>query len=371
MTPTRPHNGAHRWGSRPTAVDGAGVARLQRLARNRHAWMVVDLGVWVAAVACAAGLRRLYVFTPISISGLFVATVVAAVAHVVLGAVTALYSPARVRGAYDEVVRLGITVATSAVVLLVLDLASPRRFVPGTVPVVAGVIALGGMLAGRVLLRAVQARRRAWRSERNPVLVVGAGDDARALVADLRATESSLSPVAVLNGAGEHRAGSVHGLRVVRGDESVADVAGRTGARTVVIADPTAEGTHMRRWTLDGLAAGLPVLVVPTEFEAPRRTRGAESLRPVDLGHLLGRRSVVVDDEALTEAFSGRTVLVTGAGGTMGRALTLDVLRHGAARVVLLDRDESAVNASMLDLAGRGLDGPPSPRWSTCRTQMR
>ncbi len=102
--------------------------------------------------------------------------------------------------------------------------------------------------------------------------------------------------------------------------------------------------------------AGLRLLVPA----AHRRSSSGTALRLRDLRDLrlediLGRRPVQLDAGAITEEMQQRVVLVTGAGGSIGSELCLQIARFGPARPLMLDRDESALHAVQLALTGRGL----------------
>lgn len=82
--------------------------------------------------------------------------------------------------------------------------------------------------------------------------------------------------------------------------------------------------------------------------------QGAD-LRQLNLEDLLGRGRVELDAGAITESISGKRVLVTGAGGSIGAELCRQISRFGPAKLVLLDRDESALHATQMSMTGRAL----------------
>jgi FlaA1/EpsC-like NDP-sugar epimerase len=78
-------------------------------------------------------------------------------------------------------------------------------------------------------------------------------------------------------------------------------------------------------------------------------------LRSLDLADLLGRGEIALDADAISNTISGKTVLVTGAGGSIGSELCRQVARFDPRRLVMLDRDESGLHATQLTLSGHGL----------------
>ena len=73
------------------------------------------------------------------------------------------------------------------------------------------------------------------------------------------------------------------------------------------------------------------------------------------MADLLGRRPIELDTTAIAEQISGRSVLVTGAGGSIGSELCRQIARFGPAKLYLLDRDESGLQSTQMSLTGSGL----------------
>jgi FlaA1/EpsC-like NDP-sugar epimerase len=96
-----------------------------------------------------------------------------------------------------------------------------------------------------------------------------------------------------------------------------------------------------RRWALDLAAAtGLPVLTVPSADELRSGAARIERLRDIEPEDLLGREPVDLDEAGMAAALSGRTVMVTGAGGSIGSELCRQLARYRPSRLVLLEQSE-------------------------------
>ena len=119
---------------------------------------------------------------------------------------------------------------------------------------------------------------------------------------------------------------------------------------------PTSCGTLVRAAT----EAGLGVKVLPPLTELLRPWVGHSDLRDLDITDLLGRRPVDIDiggDRRLPR--TGKRVLVTGAGGSIGSELCRQIHRFGPAELLMLDRDESALHATQLSIYGTALLDSP------------
>jgi FlaA1/EpsC-like NDP-sugar epimerase len=118
--------------------------------------------------------------------------------------------------------------------------------------------------------------------------------------------------------------------------------------------------THQQRKRALDLcaAAGLQVMTVPALADIISGRVSVSSLRPVELDDLLGRDPVQLDDAALHSFLEGKTVLVTGAGGSIGSELCRQIVRYAPARIVLFDASEFALYSIEQEFRDR-LPGTP------------
>ncbi len=130
---------------------------------------------------------------------------------------------------------------------------------------------------------------------------------------------------------------------------------GGSSADAVLIAIPSAGADLVRALTEQARPLNVDVKVVPPVVELFGRTVRIEDIRPVSHADLLGRREIDIDLAAVAGYLTGRRVLVTGAGGSIGSELCRQVARFHPAQLVMLDRDESGLHAVQLSLEGRAL----------------
>jgi FlaA1/EpsC-like NDP-sugar epimerase len=139
-----------------------------------------------------------------------------------------------------------------------------------------------------------------------------------------------------------------------RGDQ-MAQLAAETGAQAVIVAITAVSASTMRRIIKDADTAGISVKVLPPLSQLVGGQVHVADIRDIDLEDLLGRHEIDINVEEIAGYLSGRTVLVTGAGGSIGSELCRQIARFGPKRLYLLDRDESALHALELMLYGRAL----------------
>ncbi|SBO44016.1 nucleoside-diphosphate sugar epimerase/dehydratase [Cyanobium sp. NIES-981] len=126
----------------------------------------------------------------------------------------------------------------------------------------------------------------------------------------------------------------------------------------LILSTPSLPQAERRRLLARLQGYGVPVLQVPSVEEIASGRARIDTLRPVPIEDLLGRESVPPDPALLAEAISGRSVLVSGAGGSIGAELCHQILRLRPARLVLLERSELALYAIGQELASSVTDVP-------------
>ena len=224
-------------------------------------------------------------------------------------------------------------------------LAAPAPAVPRSVFLIAPLLLIGAMSGSRLLYRA-------WKEERllgivrhpqaNPAIVLGAGASASALLRDL-ANSGQWRVVALLDDDARKHGGAIHDVKVLGALARAGEIAERMGVTQAIIAMPGA--THAaRKRALDLCqAAGLRVMTVPAYADIVSGKVSVSQLREVELDDLLGRDPVRLDEARLSGFLKGKTVLVTGAGGSIGSELCRQVARFAPARLVLVENSEYAL----------------------------
>ena len=275
-------------------------------------------------------------------------TIIRMVAHRILG---------RNRiGSFSEAVGTAATVFGVAVPLtLVMDVITPNF--PRGVGLVLPPMALMVMAAGRGIFRLLKdTRYRPPDHVGTPALVYGAGNAGHqvARLIDI-AEEPPYSIVGFVDDDPGKRSLRVRGYRVRGTGADLVRVALERGATTVILAISNATPKLLQETARRCDANGLKLVVLPPlrEMIGGQVTLGA--LREFNVADLLGRRPVKTDLSEIAGYINGKVVLVTGAGGSIGSELARQLHKLGPAKLVLLDRDESALHAVQLSLYGIGL----------------
>ena len=233
--------------------------------------------------------------------------------------------------------------------------------VPLSVIVVDTLLAFGGVLALRVVRRAVYERyeKQATPKAAGPaparkrVLLIGAGAAGVLAAREIaRRGDGDLDVRGFLDDDDQKHGSVVNGVKVLGGVDDLPRVAQEQGVDHVVITIARATRPEFRRILDICAAASLKARVIPGLLEILQGDVSVNRIREVEIEDLLGRDPVRLDESELRAFVGGSAVLVTGAGGSIGAELARQVARFGPTKLVLLDRSEPALFAIDRELRG-------------------
>ncbi len=251
---------------------------------------------------------------------------------------------------YQSLVR-AIVVATIILigaVTIVRPVQNPRGAtvgLPNGVTVVYLLLALAFLGGARLLARSVHDRPiRGFRARKGAreVLIVGAGDGGRLVVREiLRNRELGLRPVGFVDDDPAKRRLRIDGVRVRGTTAELPRILDEAEPGEVIIAIPSAPGTLRKTVVRACRERGIPVRTLPTVFELLQGgSNPVRQVREVQVEDVLGREPVRMEIDRVGAYLEGQTVLVTGAGGSIGSELCRQIARVGPRRLVALDHAE-------------------------------
>ena len=171
------------------------------------------------------------------------------------------------------------------------------------------------------------------------VLVLGAGRAGEALVRDLK-RENKYRAVGFVDDNASLRGAKLHGVPVLGTLERLPEIAVEVAARMLLIAMPSASNAQMRRIVELCESTGLPFRTVPRLDDVVSGRSQFNELKEVAIEDLLGRDPVTLDWTAIRGGLTGKRVLVTGGGGSIGSELCRQVARLGAGSLTILELSE-------------------------------
>ena len=177
--------------------------------------------------------------------------------------------------------------------------------------------------------------------QHKPLLIIGAGDAAEKIVREIRDNRSL--PYVIKGFLDDHPAKigqRIHGIPVLGPIVDLQEQLRRTGAKEILIAIPSANRDQMGRIVELCRESGVPFKTLPGLGEIISDKVSIKAIRDVSYKDLLGRPPVRLELERIEEVMAGRTVLVTGAGGSIGSELCRQILRFKPGRLILFDAGE-------------------------------
>jgi len=314
-----------------------------------------DVLSWVIAVPIAVFLRFDGVMPANYLGRALLLGLGLGLGQVVILSLVQRWKGRRIIGSFDEISAVTFSAGVVVIAGFLALLATSSFFLPRTVPLIAGAIALGLMLAGRFIFRLYRQRAAAPR-EGSPVIIYGAGESGEQIVRQMLASpDSGFIPVAMLDDNTQKHNLRIQGVRVVGTRDDLERVASAYGASVLVVAIAGIEAPALLALDRRCSAAGLTLRVIPTASEIIGGAVKLGDISEVTEEDLLGRRQIQTDEAGIEAFLKDKVILITGAGGSIGSEIARQVRRYSPARVALLDRDESALHGVQLSIEGRAL----------------
>ncbi len=181
-------------------------------------------------------------------------------------------------------------------------------------------------------------------------LIIGAGDGGALVARELKGNKSSFVPVGFIDDDPMKKNAAVLGLPVLGTREQIPEMVALHRINLVIIAMPSVEASVIRDIVDICRSTQAELKILPGVYQIIDGQVSVSNLRPVQLEDLLRREPVRVDLEEIAAYLNEMTVLVTGAGGSIGSELCRQVAAVGPKKLVLLDHCENSIHSIWLEL---------------------
>lgn len=172
-------------------------------------------------------------------------------------------------------------------------------------------------------------------------LVIGAGQAGEALLREIIHNKRlNYQPIGLIDDDPTKKGRSIHGVPVLGILKNMKSIVSQHKVQELLIAMPSATGKQMRRVMECCGACGVSYKTLPSLGEIIDGKVTVKALRDVSYEDLLGRSQVELDNPAIAEHLTGKTILITGAGGSIGSELCRQVVKFDPARLILVDSNE-------------------------------
>ena len=337
--------------------------------KNRTTQFLIDIGVLMLAFMLAMLVRFDWNVPPVMFRALLIV-----LPYVVLLQYASLLAFGTTRFSWRfiglrDAVRILVAVASASAILVGLRLLSPsfvERFPIARYGIVPLGVLLGDFLLAFVGLTGVRALRRLvgerMASKEHgrlgnapaPTLLVGAGQGGVLVAQELsRRPDLGMLPVAFVDDDPVKQGAVIHGIKVMGTTADLERLALRFGAEQALITISNASGGSIRRITERCSEAALSTKIVPGTYQIVGGRVNLSRIRDVAIEDLLRRDQVKLDSAAVAEVVRGQTVLITGAGGSIGSELCRQVAAYRPSSLVLVERSENALFEIHCELRNR------------------
>lgn len=203
---------------------------------------------------------------------------------------------------------------------------------------------LTGIFVGLPRFAARLSLRRARSESARPAIVVGAGAAGGLIVRELlENAKLGITPVGIVDDDPLKQGLRLNNIPVLGKLSDLSSVASRLNVSDVIIAIPSAPGKVVRDVVRRASASGLETRTVPGLYELLAGKKLVTALRGIEIHDLLRREPITTDAAQVSSLVTGQTVLVTGAGGSIGSELCRQLARLDPARIVALGRGENSI----------------------------
>ncbi len=301
-----------------------------------------DLVMAVAAYVIAFLLRFNFYLTQTYIDTLLETTLPVVAAQMVSFAIFGLYRRiwryAGIRDMFAIVRAATFGIAFSAIVLFLIN---RLENVPRSVFLIEWFVLLILLGSGRIFYRALREGLFLPMQSGTPTLIVGAGAGATLLLRWIQSNpRGSIQVVGLVDDDPAKQGIKLLGHRVVGDINQLAKLIDDMGIEQVLIAIPSATGRTVRRILEQCEQTEAQVHTIPSLEELLTDDSAVGNLRPLELEDLLGRTQVEIDNRPIAEMIGGKRVLVTGAGGSIGSELCMQLASFEPAELILVDQSE-------------------------------
>lgn len=316
-----------------------------------------DALAWVVALAIAQLLRFDLDISQVALGPLVIAGLVTAGLQFIVGWGFFLYRGRHPYGSFGEVRALMWTlVIVTALVGLPVAIFGLEWSIPRGTVFLAMPIAFVMMGGARYTKRLVVERTIEYGDGVERALVYGAGYLGSVIVRRMRTDRHSpFIPVGLIDDDPAKRHVELDGVRVQGTLHDLGDVARRSGATVLIVTIARADADLLSRVSDTAAQAGLRVKVLPPFEDILEGKSRLADLRDISIEDIIGRHPVDTSVESIAGYLKGKRVLVTGAGGSIGAELCRQLGKFEPAELIMLDRDETALQGVQLSISGHGL----------------
>lgn len=246
---------------------------------------------------------------------------------------------ARIRDLVAIVGAVTLSQATIFIIMVMLDIPAPRSVI-----ILTWLLNIGAIGASRLAFKVNLDLVTEAKGDKENLLIVGAGDAGAMLVRELEQNSAATTNIiGFIDDDEKKRRARLAGFPVLGNVNELPQVVRANNVDEIVIAIPSADGDTIRHIDSQCRRTGAKVRIMPGIYEMVSGETEMGQMREIRLEDLLRRDPIHLDFARITNYIAGKTVLITGAGGSIGSEISRQISRVGAKEIILLGRGENSI----------------------------
>ena len=215
---------------------------------------------------------------------------------------------------------------------------------PRSIYIITYILDVGMICFSRLVVRMLLLmNQREGDAPENSLVIIGAGDAGAMIAREMSQRGEGKKLLGFLDDDEAKVGKRILGYPVLGTSDDIAEIARQNDIKEIVIAMPSVKGSIIRGIADKCKQTGCKVKVLPGIYELIDGKVSMQQLRNIDIEDLLRRDSIQLDMQAISEYIEGKTVLVTGAGGSIGSELCRQISKARPEKLLLLGRGENSI----------------------------
>ena len=320
------------------------VTQYRRLEHNRFIVVVMDFVLLSLAVYVGFALRFSLLIPNDYVHEMLNVMVIYSMVIIFTFYISKVYKISWSKSSVEEFSRLFRSYWAAAFVFIILSCLSKHIFVPRSSLAVMIFAGITFITTTRVMWRMMILLTHSRSEECERALIVGAGESGTLLARDLIHNNAKLKPIGFIDDDPKLHGRIIASLKVLGGKDILSNIIDKELVTSVLIAMPSATGEQISSYQniLKGYSS-VKVRVLPSLIELANGNVSTTRLRPLKLEDLLRREPIVLDNSAIKSIIKDKTVLVTGAGGSIGSEICRQVLMQEPKELLALGHGEQSI----------------------------
>ena len=190
----------------------------------------------------------------------------------------------------------------------------------------------------RVVIMSENRDKKVENKNHQNVMIIGAGDAGSILIKELQnSTKTNQVPVCIIDDNVSKHGRTLYGVPIVGGRDDIIEKAAEYDVDAIIFAIPSASGTRRKQYLDIAKETGCKLTTLPGIDQLANGDVSISQVKEVELVDLLGRDPITVDNEAVFNMITGKTILVTGGGGSIGSELCRQIASHHPKQLIIFD----------------------------------